>query len=108
RAIEVERNFGEAHGGLATTLVWQNRREEAHREIALARRLDPNGFGVVYARSVLMALEGRREQGEHLLARALERTLRPDGRTLMDSIRIFLRSKTAGPPSPKVKRLQRR
>ena len=105
RAIAMERNFGEAHGGLAVTLVWQDRRDEARREIALARRLDPKGFGVVYARSVLLALEGRREQGEHLLAQNLERSVRPDGRTLMETIRIFLHNKTAQPPPLPVKRL---
>ena len=99
RAIKIERNFGEAHGGLAVTLVWQNRRDEARHEIALAKRLDPKGFGLVYARSVLLALEGQREMGEHLLAQNLERSVRPDGRTLMDTIRIFLRSKTAQPPT---------
>jgi tetratricopeptide (TPR) repeat protein len=94
-AIGIERNFGEAHGGLASVLVLQNRREEARREVALARRLDPNGFGLVYARSVLMALEGRRQQGEEYMGRALERQLRPGGPTLMDSIRIFLRDLAA-------------
>jgi tetratricopeptide (TPR) repeat protein len=94
-AIGIERNFGEAHGGLASALVVQNRREEARREVAIARKLDPNGFGLVYARSVLMAMEGRREQGEEYMARALERQLRPGGPTLMDSIRVFLRDLAA-------------
>ena len=97
-AIRVERNFGEAHGGLAAALVRQNRREEARRSIALARGLDSKGFGLVYARSVLMALEGRRDQGVQLMARNLERSVRPDGRTLMDGIRVFLRSRMSAAP----------
>lgn len=105
RAIEIERNFGESHGGLAVTLVWQNRREEARREIALAKRLDPKGFGLVYARSVLLALEGKRDQGERLLAQNLERSVRPDGRTLMDGIRVFLRRGPVRPPAMPARRL---
>lgn len=99
RAILVEPRFGEAHGGLALTLVWQNRRDEARREIALARRLDPKGFGVIYARSVLLGLEGQREQGEALLARTLEGSLRPDGPSITDNIRLFLRRQPAQPAS---------
>jgi Flp pilus assembly protein TadD len=105
RAVQLDHNFGEAHGGLATMLVWQNKQDEARREIALARRLDPKGFGMIYARGILMALEGRREQGEHLVAQNLQRTLRPEGRTIMDSVRIFLRSKSGRPPRTPVKRL---
>lgn len=105
RAIGIERNFGEAHGGLAITLVWQNRRMEARREIALARRLDPKGFGLVYARSVLLALEGRRAQGEQLLAKNLERSVRPDGLTLVEGIRVFLNDKSRRPPAAPVRRL---
>jgi tetratricopeptide (TPR) repeat protein len=102
-AIKVERNFGEAHGGLALVLVWQNRRTEARREIALARRLDPAGFGLAYATSVMMALDGQRAEGEALLTRNLERTLRPDGASIMDSIRIFLRKQTGAPPVKKMR-----
>jgi cytochrome c-type biogenesis protein CcmH/NrfG len=94
-AITIERNFGEAHGGLASALVLQNRQEEARREVAIARKLDPQGFGLVYARSVLMAMEGRRQQGEDYMARALERQLRPGGPTLIESIRVFLRDLAA-------------
>jgi Tfp pilus assembly protein PilF len=103
-AISIERNFGEAHGGLASALVVQNRREEARREVAIARKLDPDGFGLVYARSVLMALEGRREQGEAYMASALERELRPGGPTLMDSIRVFLRDLAAKAEAEEQKR----
>jgi tetratricopeptide (TPR) repeat protein len=108
QAIAVERNFGEAHGGLALVLVWQNRREEARREITLARRLDPRGFGLAYAQSVLMALEGQRPEGEALLARKLEQSLREGGMSIMDNIRMFLRKQYAGPPPKKMRLTVRR
>ncbi len=108
RAIAVERNFGEAHGGLALVLVWQNRREEARREITFARRLDPHGFGLAYAQSVLLALEGQRPEGEALLARKLEQSLRADGMSIMDNIRLFLRKQYGQPPPKKLKLTIRR
>jgi len=108
RAIAVERTFGEAHGGLALVLVWQNRRDEARREITLARRLDSNGFGLAYAQSVLLALEGQRPEGEALLARKLDQSLREGGLSIMDNIRVFLRKQYGGPPPKKLRLTARR
>lgn len=107
KAVEIDRNFGEAHGGLAAMLVMQNRREEARREIELARRLAPEGFGWVYAQSVLLALEGQRARGEKILAGALDRSLRPGGPTLMENIRVFLDQQARRAP-PNVRKLPRR
>ncbi len=80
------------------TLVWQNRRDEARREIAIARRLDPRGFGMVYARSVLLGIEGKREMAERLMTQGMERAVRPGGPTLIDSVRAFLRKRVASAP----------
>jgi len=108
-AIEADRTFGEAHGGLAVMLVMQDRRDEARREIELARRLDVQGFGWVYAQSVLLALNDRRAEGEKLLARALDHSLRPGGPTLMSEIRTFLaqQARRAPPDDSPTRRLPR-
>ena len=98
RAVKVERNFGEAHAGVAVTLVWQNRRDEARREIAIARRLDPQGFGMIYARSVLLGIEGKREMAERLMTQGMERAVRAGGPALIDSVRVFLRKRVASAP----------
>ena len=95
RAIAADRRFGEAHGGLAVTLVFQNRRAEARREAALARRLNPTGFGAVWAHGALLALDGRREQGEAEVTAALNRRVTSDGRTLGEHVQIFLRGQAA-------------
>lgn len=53
RALEIDRNFGESHGGLAVVLAKLGRVGEAKDEIALAKRLDPNGMSARYAEAVL-------------------------------------------------------
>lgn len=102
RAIEVDRNFAEAHGGLASALVMLNRRDEARAAIALAKRLSPQGFGHVYARAVLLGLDGRKEQGAKLLDHAFERSTREGLPSLMEQARVFMGRRpppTLPPPS---------
>ncbi len=95
QAVAVNRTFGEAHGGLAVTLVFQNRRQEARRHAVIARRLDRHGFGALWARAGLLALDGKREQGEAEVAAALERRVTSDGRTLFEHLQFFLRTQAA-------------
>src|SRR5262249_23146621 len=63
RAIEADGTFAEAHGGLAVTLIFQKRIDEARRETQIARRLSPNSLGAIWARGTLLALGGRKEAG---------------------------------------------
>ena len=90
RAVALERNFGEAHGGLASALVMQNRRDEARATIAVARRLAPTGFGHIYAKAVLLGLEGKQELGAKLVDRAIEQPSRPGLPSLLDQARVFM------------------
>jgi tetratricopeptide (TPR) repeat protein len=94
-AIAHDRNFGEAHGGLAVTLLYLGQVEEARRETQLARRLNPNSLGAIWAQSGLLALGGRREAGEALIATALQRPLTADGKTMFDHIQTFVRQQAA-------------
>lgn len=111
RALVVDHNFGEAHGGLASALVMQDRRDEAQREIALARRLAARGFGYVYAQGVLLGLQGQVELGGRLIDRALERPARPGLPSLREQLRVFTSRRLppqlpppadsdSGPPGP--------
>jgi len=95
RAIAANRNFGEAHGGLAVVLLCLDRRDEGHRESALARRLDPNGFGAAWAQGAELALAGEREKGEAVLAAALKRPIGRDGRSLLDHLQAYVRAQAA-------------
>ena len=98
RAIAADRTFGEAHGGLAVVLLCMDRRTEAHRESALARRLDPNGFGAAWSRAAEMALDGDRVRGEAVLTAALKRPIGPDGRSLLDHLQVTMRAQAARAP----------
>jgi Tfp pilus assembly protein PilF len=94
-AIAIDRNFGEAHGGLALTLVYMKRYTEARRATRIAMRLNPGGFGAIYAHGVLLALDGKRPQGEAEIAQALQRPIMADGRRLIEHVQVYLRRQIA-------------
>lgn len=58
RSLEIDRNFGEGHGGRAVALARLGRSEESARELKVALRLDPTGVSGRYARAIL---EGKDE-----------------------------------------------
>lgn len=101
KALESDRNFGEAHGGLAVALVFQNRLEPAREEIKLAMRLDPQGFGAVFANSVLLKLQGKGQLGTKMLAKLFEQTPAQGSKPLIEYIQTFVRQQGAkGPVKP--------
>jgi Tfp pilus assembly protein PilF len=95
QAVAADGSFAEAHGGLAVMLIFQKRLEEARRETQIAQRLNPNSLGAVWARGSLLALGGRRETGEALVAAALQRPLTADGKTIFDHIQQYMRQQAA-------------
>jgi tetratricopeptide (TPR) repeat protein len=94
-ALEVDHNFGEAHGGLAVTLALQLRIDDAREAIRRARRLDPNGFGAVFAQVIILKLQGKEKTATDILANVLQQAPRPDGKTLIEYIEIFTRKHPA-------------
>jgi tetratricopeptide (TPR) repeat protein len=89
RAVEVSRSFGEAYGGLASALVMQGRLDEAEAKIELALRLDRNGFGAQFARSVLLQVRGNKDAAAKLMARILEQRPRPDAKSLLEYLQVY-------------------
>lgn len=96
-ALEIDRNFGEAHGGLATALALQTQIEAAREEITRARRLDAHGFGAVFAQTVILKLQGKTQAATDILSGLLQQAPRPDGKTLIEQLEIFTRK---NPPPP--------
>ena len=94
-AIALDRGFAEAHGGLAITLVFMKHYTEARRETRIALRLNPASFGGIYARGALLALDGKRVQGEAEIAQALQRPIMSDGRSLIEHLQVYLRRQIA-------------
>jgi tetratricopeptide (TPR) repeat protein len=90
-ALEVDHNFGEAYGGLASALALQNRIDEAREEIRRARRLDTHGFGSLFAQTVILKLQGKEKAATEVLSGLLQQAPSPDGKTLIEQIEIFTR-----------------
>lgn len=97
-AIALDHNFGEAHGGLAVALVLQNRIDAAQSEIKIATRLDPQGFGAVYARSIALKCQGKGEQATRMLSKLLQRSPGADNKPLIEHIQTFVRRQTPSTP----------
>ncbi len=89
-AIEDDRSFAEAHGGLASALVHLGRLDEARQAIVVANKLDRNNFGAVYAQAALLKLEDRSDLADRLIARALERAPVAGGPTLLQGLSKLL------------------
>ncbi|MDK2124361.1 tetratricopeptide repeat protein [Parachitinimonas caeni] len=75
QALAQDRNFAEAHGGLAAVLALQGQHDAARSAIRLARRLGPAGFGSEFAHAVLLIQQGQAAEGEAVYDAALARTL---------------------------------
>ncbi|HHJ13908.1 MAG TPA: tetratricopeptide repeat protein [Gammaproteobacteria bacterium] len=101
QAIVADRNFGEAHGGLASALVFQGRKSEAEKEIRLGLALDKQNFGAIFARSIALSLGGKRQVGEKLLARLLQQAPAKGAKPLIENIQTFVRQQgLRGPGEP--------
>lgn len=97
KAIELDRNFAESHGGLAVALIMQNRIEEAQKTIKAADRLDPANFGSVYGKALLLRADGRAELAQGLINRALERAPVTGVNPLLENVRKYYLARTGKP-----------
>jgi tetratricopeptide (TPR) repeat protein len=90
RAVEADRGFAEAHGGLAAALVHLQRLDEARQAVTVANRLDPANFGAVYAKAALLKLDGHGQLADRLINRALQQRPTADAPTLQEYLTTFL------------------
>ena len=88
-AVDVDRGFAEAHGGLASAFALQVKVDAAEQSIAVANRLDRNNFGAQFARSVILKIQGRGETAQRIIAGLLERAPAPDAKSLIEQIRLY-------------------
>src|SRR5262245_65208491 len=89
QAVAVDRNFAEAHGGLASALALQGRADEAQQEAKLATGLDRMNFGGRFAQSVLLKIRGNTEAATELLAKLMQQAPTPDSKPLMEHLRTY-------------------
>ncbi|HLQ00707.1 MAG TPA: tetratricopeptide repeat protein, partial [Burkholderiales bacterium] len=101
QAVAIDRNFAEAHGGLASTLALQARVDEAQQEVRVAHRLDPAGFGASFARAVLLKIRGKEELAKELLAKVLQQAPAEGAQPLIEHLRIYGAKQLPKTPPPR-------
>ena len=97
QAVDMDRNFAEAHGGLAVSLVFQQKLTEARDEVKRATKLDPKNFGAIYANAILLKLDGRGALAEKIIAKALEQAPLPGTKPFIEHLRIAAQRKQQPP-----------
>lgn len=101
QAIAVDRNFAEAHGGLASSLALQARIDEAQQAIRIAKRLDPANFGARFAETVVLKTQGQAEQATQVLAELLDSAPVPGAPTLVEHLRTYGTKQLQSSPPPR-------
>lgn len=90
RAVETalahDETFAETHGALATIDLAEGAIDSACRRIEIAQRLDKDCFGAMFARTLLLEMQGKPELAARIRDRAMELPAGIDGRTLAQAI----------------------
>ncbi len=71
KAYDVDRNFGDTHGGLALVAVLRGDLDEAELSVRRALRLDPDAVTARYAQALLMEARGDADGSEAAIAKLL-------------------------------------
>ena len=82
RTLEMNRNFAETHGGLASVAALRGQTQAAERAIATALRLDANCLSARFAQSVLLTRAGDPQAGRTLVRTTLTGLSPQDGSLL--------------------------
>ena len=82
KSVQMDRNFAEAHGGLAAVAALRGDRAAAERGIDVALRLDPKCLSAQFARSVLMSRSGDVDGGKELIRTTVAKLSPADGSLL--------------------------
>ncbi len=82
RALAVDPNFAEIHGGLAVLDVLSGDVAGARKRCETALRLDRNCFGAALAQSMLLDVKGHTQMAQRIRDIALSRPIGPKGETL--------------------------
>ena len=101
QAVALDRNFAEAHGGLASALALQARIDEAQQEVRLANGLDRANFGARFAQAVLLTIRGKKQLATELLVKVLEQSPAPGAQPLIEHLRLYGAKQLAKTPPPR-------
>jgi tetratricopeptide (TPR) repeat protein len=89
RALAIDPNFSESHGGLAVLDILACKIDDAKRSAEIALRLDKNSFGGALAKSLLLARSGHVRAAQAIHDAALSTPIGPGGRTIAREIAAF-------------------
>jgi tetratricopeptide (TPR) repeat protein len=73
KALELDRNFGESHGGLAVVAALEGRLSDARLSIKRALRLNPQALSARYAEWLILRQQDRIQEADALLQQVLSR-----------------------------------
>jgi Flp pilus assembly protein TadD len=86
KALALDRNFGESHGGLAVASALQGKKSEAEEGVQRALRLDPESLSARYAEMVLSGIVNDPEKFRKLALRLVSRRSGPERLALTDAL----------------------
>lgn len=86
RALALDPNFSESHGGLAVMDILDGRLDEAGRRCDIALRLDRNCFGGALAKSMLLDKSGNARAAQRVRDIAMNVPIGPNGKTIMQAL----------------------
>jgi tetratricopeptide (TPR) repeat protein len=89
RALALDPNFSESHGGLAVLNIFENRQADAERQTEIALRLDRNSFGAALAKILLLERSGNTKGAQKVRDIAFQIPIGPNGRTLAQELVAF-------------------
>jgi tetratricopeptide (TPR) repeat protein len=89
RALAIDPNFSECHGGLAVMDILAGKLEDAKRRTEIALRLDKNCFGGALAKSLLLDRSGHARVAQKVREIALSTPIGPNGRTIAQELVAF-------------------
>lgn len=97
KALELNRNFGETHGGLAVVAALEGRVKDAEHSMRLALRLDPGSFAGRFAQSLLLSRAGNTGAAQAQIHEILRSRLVPEGKSLEESLAKIFRTRDGSP-----------
>ncbi len=89
RALAIDPNFSESHGGLAVLDFMAGELENADRQSEIALRLDRQSLGGALARMLLLESQGNAEAAARIRDTAYSTPIGPGGKTLMQALVQF-------------------
>lgn len=86
KAMELDRNFGETHGGMAVVMAMQGQAGAAEEHVKRAIGLDGQSLSARYAQAILSGEAQQQDKFAHMAERILRNRTGPDGRPLSETV----------------------